>query len=178
MNLRKIFGNTETITTQERQQLEALEQSCSDLKKHLDGLPNRLARSKEERKVRLHKAALDFAEDISHKNFENVLAAIAVPAESIEQDFEAVAGAIRQEIENRMKPQTKIIEQVLRRHLLALEKRYESTMAKETKEASEFGVEFKPSGIVRGLESKILELRNKVHNCQLHDWRTDLAEVL
>lgn len=178
MNIRKLFGSSEPITTTERQKLEALDASCRELREWLLRLPARLPASVEERQMKLLLTAEQFAKKPSEEAFAKVLAVAGLPAEKAGTDFETVAGSITREIEARMAPQAEIVKTVLQRHLTTLEQQYETTLAKEKKESQEFGIDFKPSGIVRGLESKILELRNRISLGDGRHWREALGELL
>jgi hypothetical protein len=176
MNIKKLFGGSEPITSQERQKLEALDSSCKELKDWLLRLPGRIPANAEERHRRLLTVAEEFAKRPSEEAFAKVTAAAAMTKGG--EDFEAVASCISREIEARMAPQAGIVAGILKRHLATLERQYEQTFEKEQKESQEFGIQFRPSGIIRGLEEKILELRNRIHAGDSRPWREALKELL
>lgn len=178
MNIKKLFGSSEPITSQERQKLEALDASCKELHEWLNRLPGRLPASPEERHRRLLSTAEAFAKKPNEENFAKVVAVASLPGEKASEDFEAVANSIGKEIEIRMAPQAEIVHGILKRHLATLEKQYEATLAKEKEESVNFGIDFRPSGIIRGLEIKILELRNRIHQGDGRHWKEALAELL
>lgn len=178
MNLKKLFGTAETLTAEERKKLEALDASCSELKTWLDDLPRRMPTSREDRRQRVASAAGDFVQNATSASFEKLMNTTRQQAEEATIDFEMVANAIRDAVKEKMAPQNEIIQGALKRHLGKLEKQYQNFLAREQKESTEFGIEFKPSGIIRGLEQKILELRNRIHNGNHGYWREALAELL
>jgi len=178
MNIKKIFGGAEAVTSQERQKLEALDASCKELREWSERIPKKMPVSREDRNDRLRRASEEFAKKPSEGNFQKVLEASWHPADRALDDFETVGGAIGREIVERMAPQTEIIQTVLKRHLANLERQYDTTTAKEQKESQEFGIDFRPSGIIRGLEAKIMELRNRIAKGEHGHWREALAELL
>lgn len=178
MNIRKLFGSSEPITSQERQKLEALDASCKELREWLNRLPGLMPANREERQQRLLLTAGEFARKPSGESFAKVLAVASLPADKASEDFDAVANSLTKEIEGRMSPQEEIVRGILKRHLATLEKQYEATLAKEQEESRDFGIDFRPSGIIRGLEGKILELRNRIANGDGRHWREALAELL
>ena len=178
MNIRKIFGGAEAVTSQERQKLEALDASCKELREWSERIAKKMPASGDERNERLRKASEDFAKKPTEANFQKVLEASWHPADRALDDFETVGGAIGREIAERMAPQAEIIQTVLKRHLANLERQYDTTTAKERKESEEFGIEFRPSGIIRALEGKIMELRNRISGGGHGHWREALAELL
>lgn len=178
MNIKKIFGGSEAITSQERQKLEALDSSCQELRDWLEKIPQRMANSYDGRNHRFGEAVQEFAKKPSEAGFQKVLEASWTPAQNCQNDFVAVNEAIIRQISERMYPSQAIIQEILKRHLSTLEKKYEITLAKEQKESQEYGLEFKASGIIRGLETKIMELRNRIFKGEHGHWRDALAELL
>lgn len=178
MNIKKLFGSSEPITSQERQKLEALDASCKELNEWLNRLPGRLPTSREERHQRLLSVAEAFARKPSEETFAKVVAVASLSAEKASEDFGTVANSISKEIEIRMAPQREIVHGILKRNLATIEKQYEATLAKEKEQSVDFGIDFRPSGIIRGLEDKILELRNRIHQGDGRHWKEALAELL
>ena len=178
MNLKKLFGTSEGITSEEKKKLEALDASCSELKTWLYDLPKRMPTSREDRRQRIGKLAGEFVQNPTATNFDRVINSTQQQAEEALADYEMVANAIRDAVKEKMAPQNEIIQAALKRHLGKLEKQYEIFLAREQKESTDYGIEFKPSGIIRGLEVKILELRNRIHNGNHGYWKEALVELL
>ena len=178
MNIKKLFGGSEVITSQERQKLEALDASCKELRDWLEKIPQRLPTNQDDRNRLLNEASEEFAKKPTEASFRRILEASWNPVLRAKDDFEAVTGALNRQINERMHPQQEMITEILKRHLSTLEKKHEITLVKEQKESLEYGLEFKASGIIRGLEAKIMELRNRIFKGEHGHWRDALAELL
>jgi hypothetical protein len=177
MNLKRLFGGGGVLTAQERAQLDALDKACQPQREWLEKLNREIPENREARQSWLVNASRDFARNPSTETFARVQKA-GFWGEQVNSDFETVRVALEDAVRERMAGQREIILGVLRRYLATLEKEHGAVVEREQKESREYGTEFKPSGIVRGLEQKILETRNRIARGDERHWREALAEFL
>lgn len=177
MNLKKLFAGSELLPAQDKAKLEALDKACQPQREWLEKLRTQMPESREARQTWLEVASGEFATNPGPETFAKVQK-VGLWGDRTGDDYATVFRALENAIQQKMASQREIIAGVLKRYLATLEKQYEATMTKEQKESQEFGIEFKPSGIVRGLEMKIMETRNRIANGDGRHWREALAELL
>jgi len=157
MNLKKIFGRSDFITSAERTRLEELDAQCAELTAAREKVLTWYS-SKAQKDEKICELAGAYAAKPSPQALEKIIEAANHPGEEVR---DKVLAALDAERRRRLDPGHAVVREVFRRAAEQGTQERDRLLEKEQAEAKDLGLPFVGSPRLRGLEEQILQFRRE-----------------
>jgi len=157
MNLKKIFGRSDFITSAEKTRLEELDAKCAELTAARERVLAWYS-SKAQKDEKICELAGAYAAKPSPQVLEKIIEAANQPGEEVR---DRVLTALDAERRRRLDPGHAVVREVFRRAAEQGTQERDRLLEKEQAEARDLGLPFVGSPRLRGLEAQVLQFRRE-----------------